>query len=178
MGSIGASINWSITSWAIEVHICTLVLSIPWCHAFREHAGWMTRKTEGLGHPAGVSEVRKWFKVGLKVDGWVESQTGVLGCRVWGAWKSMVHDTMMSHSGWPPAVPMPSPHHLSAGPPPPRLHCRSLLDGPAWKGAAFLSAQLLKVVCTVWVKWVLGQHVNQVVSEPDWGWAVKRDAHK
>ena len=68
IGSISALINQNITFWAIEVHICTLVLTIPQCHISREHTGQMMRETKGLGHPADVSEVRKWFEVGLKVN--------------------------------------------------------------------------------------------------------------
>ena len=105
IGSIGAPINWSITSWAVEVHVCVVVSNSSQWGDPGEPTGWIASGNWVTKDVLKVSKVGTRFDIELKDKGWFESQKWVLGCRVWVVWKSMVHDIyhgfMKHHSVWP-----------------------------------------------------------------------------
>ena len=84
--SVSASINWGITFWAINMHICVVVLDPPWCGDHGEPTGrtatggWMIRDV------LMVSTVGMQIKVESKDESWFESRNGALGakCEWWG----------------------------------------------------------------------------------------------
>ena len=93
-GLIGAQIDWGITSCAVDVHVCVVVLdslqlSDPgWSTGQVASGSWGTRSV------LEDSKVGERFDFESQVEKWVESRKWMMGCWVWVFLKSMVHDTL------------------------------------------------------------------------------------
>ena len=83
--SISASVDQGITFWAIDVHICVVIMDPSWCGDHREPTGqaatggWMIRDV------LTVLMVRMRIEVELEDKSWFEGWNGVLGaeCEWW-----------------------------------------------------------------------------------------------
>ena len=66
IGSISAPIDRSITSWAVEVHVCVVVLDSARCGDQGEPTGWTAIGSQVIRDILMVSKVRKRIKVKSK----------------------------------------------------------------------------------------------------------------
>ena len=79
IGLISASVNQGIMFWAVDVHICMVILDPSWCGDHIEPTGqaatggWMIRDV------LTVSMVGTWIEVKLKDKSWFKGRHGALG---------------------------------------------------------------------------------------------------